>query len=334
MTPAVSILVPIYNVSNFIERCAHSLFQQTFDDIEYVFVNDCTPDDSVEKLQKVMEQYPNRKERIKIIHHEKNRGLAAARNTAIDNSTGKYIQHIDSDDWIELDMIETMYKKAEIEQADIVVSDIILEQNKHQIILTDIVVKNKEDNFRNMLVNKISYCSLVNKFVRKELYQLPDCRSVEGLNYAEDFYVSVRLYYHARKIAKIDKVFYHYDKTNENSITRNKSKTHFENVILFWKLLDDFLKEKQVYENYIEITEKGKLRLKIQLFFDTKEIALRYEYREMFAQEEKKYYKSLKFVEKTMFFCARRKYLLWITQIIRTLLIIKSKFHYRIPKIL
>ncbi len=128
MTPAVSILVPVCNVSDYIERCAHSLFQQTFYDIEYVFVNDCTPDDSIEKLQKIIEQYPNRKPFVKIIHHDKNRGVAAARNTAIDNSSGKYLQHIDSDDWVELDMIETLYNKAETEQADIVVSDILMEK--------------------------------------------------------------------------------------------------------------------------------------------------------------------------------------------------------------
>ncbi|MDR0829587.1 MAG: glycosyltransferase, partial [Prevotellaceae bacterium] len=112
MTPAVSILVPIYKVSAYIERCAHSLFQQTFENIEYIFVNDCTPDDSIEKLQKIIEQYPNRKPFVKIIHHKKNRGLAETRNTALYNSTGKYIQHIDSDDYIELNMIEEMYKKA------------------------------------------------------------------------------------------------------------------------------------------------------------------------------------------------------------------------------
>ena len=206
MTPAVSVLVPVYNVSNFIERCAHSLFQQTFEDIEYIFVNDCTPDNSIEKLQKVMEQYPNRKERIKIVHHEKNRGLAAARNTAIDNSSGKYIQHIDSDDWIEPGMIEQMYNKAEAEQADIVVCDFIIEKKNKKEYCSDFVPQKQEDYFL-AAVSRKAYASLINKFVARRLYENPECRPVEGLNVSEDRQVSTRLYFYARKIAKIDTCF-------------------------------------------------------------------------------------------------------------------------------
>ena len=96
----VSILVPIYGVERFIERCARSLFEQTYPNIEYVFVNDCTADRSVEILKELVEDYPGRKDAVKIISHEKNRGLAAARNTALENATGVFICHVDSDDWV------------------------------------------------------------------------------------------------------------------------------------------------------------------------------------------------------------------------------------------
>ena len=145
--PAVSVLVPVYNVSKYIERCAHSLFQQTFDDIEYVFVNDCSPDDSIKKLQKVIEQYPNRKKRVQIIHHDKNRGASVSRNTCLENSTGKYIQFIDSDDWIESDMIETMYNKAETESADIVVCDFVIEKANTKEFCRDFVPLHQEEYF-------------------------------------------------------------------------------------------------------------------------------------------------------------------------------------------
>ena len=68
----VSILVPVYGVEKYIERCARSLFEQTYDNIEYIFVDDCTKDRSIEILQKVLEDYPNRKNQVKILHHEKN----------------------------------------------------------------------------------------------------------------------------------------------------------------------------------------------------------------------------------------------------------------------
>ena len=83
MNILVSILVPIYNVENFIEKCSVSLFEQTYKNIEYVFVNDCSPDHSIEVLEKVAKNYPNRINSIKIINHDVNKGLAGARNTAI-----------------------------------------------------------------------------------------------------------------------------------------------------------------------------------------------------------------------------------------------------------
>jgi len=286
--PAVSILVPIYNVSNFIERCAHSLFRQTFENIEYVFVNDCTQDDSIEKLQKVIEQYPHRKEWVKIIHHEKNRGLAAARNTAIDNSTGKYIQHIDSDDWIEPDMIEQMYNKAETEQADIVVCDFIIEKKNTKEYCRDFVPSKQEDYFFTAISCK-GYGYLWNKFVSRRLYEIPECRSVEGLNVLEDRQVSTRLYFHAQKIVVINTCFYHYDKSNNNAITASKTKMHYENIILFHKLLEDFLIEKGLWEKYKQYVDWSKATLKIQLFLTTKEYKLRKKYGNLYRDVELKY---------------------------------------------
>ena len=103
----ISILVPIYGVEHYIERCARSLFEQTYPDIEYVFVDDCSSDQSIAVLEKVMEDYPLRKPHVKIIHHERNKGLSAARNTALEASAGDYVMHVDSDDYIEKTLIKT-----------------------------------------------------------------------------------------------------------------------------------------------------------------------------------------------------------------------------------
>lgn len=77
----VSVIIPIYKTEKYIERCAISLFEQTLKSIEYIFINDYTPDNSIQLLENVLKRYPNRISDIKIINHEKNRGLAAARNT-------------------------------------------------------------------------------------------------------------------------------------------------------------------------------------------------------------------------------------------------------------
>jgi glycosyltransferase involved in cell wall biosynthesis len=122
--PKVSIVVPIYGVEKYIERCARSLFEQTFDDIEYIFVNDSTKDASIEVLQTVIEEYPHRKNQIKILHHPENRGLPQARKTGILAAKGDYIINFDSDDWVEHTIIEVVYTKASQDKADIVVCDI------------------------------------------------------------------------------------------------------------------------------------------------------------------------------------------------------------------
>ena len=102
--PKVSVIVPIYKVEPFIERCARSLFEQTLDDIEYIFVNDCTPDKSMEVLSRVLEDYPGRKEQVRIITMPVNSGLPKVRRAGLEVASGDYIIHCDSDDWVDRTM--------------------------------------------------------------------------------------------------------------------------------------------------------------------------------------------------------------------------------------
>ena len=119
----VSVIIPIYNVSRFIERCACSLMQQTLNEVEYIFVNDATPDNSMELLRGVIARYPARAAQVKIVEHEHNKGLPAARNTGLAAATGEYIFHCDSDDFVEPEMLEHLYNAAKEKDADIVWCD-------------------------------------------------------------------------------------------------------------------------------------------------------------------------------------------------------------------
>ena len=161
----VSVLVPVYNVSKFIERCLHTLFSQTYDNIQYIFVNDCTPDQSIEIIQKVLNKYPQRKEHVKIINHDKNRGLAAARNTGIENAGGEYVLHIDSDDYIELDMVELMFGKAKEEDADIVVCDFNIKWKKTQKIASQHFTD--KDQYLRDILNTKAMTRAVKKLLKK-----------------------------------------------------------------------------------------------------------------------------------------------------------------------
>ena len=104
----VSIIIPVYNVSDYVERCINSVIHQTYTDLECIIVDDCTPDDSIEKCEKLIAEY-NGPICFKILHHEKNRGLSAARNTGIDAATGEYVYFLDSDDHIIPECIQLMY---------------------------------------------------------------------------------------------------------------------------------------------------------------------------------------------------------------------------------
>ena len=103
----VSIIIPVYNVSDYVEHCLQSVMVQTYTDMECIIVDDCTPDDSIEKCERMIAEY-NGPIAFKILHHERNRGLSAARNTGIDAAAGEYVYFLDSDDWIIPECIQLM----------------------------------------------------------------------------------------------------------------------------------------------------------------------------------------------------------------------------------
>lgn len=245
----VSIIIPIYNVSRYIEKCVRTLFEQTFDDIEYVFVNDATPDNSIEILKHLIELYPNRKEQCKITHHHINKGSGAARNSGLEVATGDYIIHCDSDDWVEPTMISDMYNAAVAHDADIVSCDfqmIYKDGNVlfHAVDWTD----SKVDSLRNYI--RYDWTSMYNLLVRRKLYTENGIKFLGGYSFCEDFNVSVKLLYIAKKIVHLRKVLYNYNRQNVDSITRNlSSKTMNDEQVMYLDVID-FFKRRSAYSDY------------------------------------------------------------------------------------
>ena len=287
MTPKVSILVPVYKASKYIERCARSLFEQTFQDIEYIFVDDASPDNSIAILKNVLSEYPIRQKQVKILVNQKNEGVGVSRNIAIDNSTGEYISFIDSDDYIEPNTIEELYTFSILENVDIVVFNMEIQYHDHSEIISDSISADKDENLINVLTEKRSH-NLCNKFVKSNLYKMKECRIPAGLNYQEDFYVYVRLVYFAEIIRKLDKVFYYYDFRNSESLTKKMEKMHFENTVILWNSFDEFLTEKKLFEKYKLYLDYTKIHRKIRLMIDTNDFKLRKNYSDIFFDEEKR----------------------------------------------
>lgn len=229
MRPKVSVIIPVYNVEAYIEKCLHSLFEQTLDSLEYIFIDDCTPDKSIDIIEKVLESYPTRKNQVKIIHHKSNTGVGQARQDGINEATGEYIIHCDPDDWLDLDMYEKMYLKASQENVDIVICDYYESFDNKEIIKHLPFKENKEDVIKEIFKGYIpSY--LWNKLIKRENYYSIDPVFIEGLNFWEDVSVISRLIYNANSISFISQPLYHYYRQNNNSYTKNKNHNHSEEI--------------------------------------------------------------------------------------------------------
>jgi len=188
MKPKVSILVPVYNVSLYIERCLYSLFNQTFKDIEYIFVDDASPDDSMVKVKQIIEKIKseNKHLKTKIISHNTNLGLASTRISALKAATGNYILFVDSDDYIEPEMVETMYNKAIDTEADIAICDMYMEYADKTIYYNDYLSPEIEHCFRNIITNKNTSPSLCNKLIKSDLFQNSNLVFNTEIQYMED----------------------------------------------------------------------------------------------------------------------------------------------------
>lgn len=244
----VTVVIPVYGVEKYIERCARSLFEQSLDDIEYIFVDDCTKDNSLSILYRVMEDYPHRKAQTLVLHHGTNMGLPRARQTGILYATGEYVIHCDSDDWVEKNMYEAMYLKAVEYNADIIICDLIQNEDKYERCV-GANIKAKED-YQTGIFTKSVHCSTVNKLIRRELYENPITFPQE--NYAEDLALMGQLFYYAKKIVYYPRAFYHY-RYNPNSISRQKGieatlrafKQSCENA----RVVEQFYLEKRINKN-------------------------------------------------------------------------------------
>ena len=222
--PKVSVIVPIYNVEKYIEKCATSLFEQTLEEIEYIFVNDCTPDNSIRVLENVIERYPSRKDNVCIVHHNVNKGLTSARNSGLEIAKGEYIAHCDSDDWLDKDAYKKMYEKAKLHYADVCVCDmnILFPSCKIQMLTPQVGVS-KEDFIRKWIVSGMT--SLCSVFAAKDLYVEHGLSSPIDIIYCEDFHLTVRMLHFARRVVKVDEPLYNYNRLNACSLLNEMNPT-------------------------------------------------------------------------------------------------------------
>ena len=265
--PKVSVIVPIYNVSKFIERCARSLFEQTLNDIEYIFVDDCSPDDSIEILKRVLLDYPSRKECVSIIRHPVNKGLAEARNSGLSIATGEYIAHCDSDDYVAKEMYESLYNKAKKDDAEIVFCDFNFAYLDR--IIRYYAARPIDDHTAFVQSFIASSWTVVWNFIaQKDLYQIHHLHSPVGITYGEDFFLSVRLVHFAQRISIVEKPLYYYNQENNGSIMRSRNRASELSERKVYLDTIDFFKREGMLNQYERELSWRVLRNKQDLVLD------------------------------------------------------------------
>ena len=218
--PKVSVLIPVYNVEKYVERCILSVLNQTMQEgVEVIIVNDCTPDRSMEMIRKLLRTHLKENGMmVSIVEHEKNRGQAAARNTLMKYAIGDYTIFVDSDDYVEHDMLEKMYSKAVETDADIVMADFWNEHIDKHTYMSACYSESKRVLLGNVIRGKCN--NLWNKLIRRSLYIENNINWSEGYDMAEDYSVMVPLCFTAHKVVYIPSAYYHYVQYNLSSITK------------------------------------------------------------------------------------------------------------------
>lgn len=216
---AVSVIIPIFNVAKWISRCVESLMQQTIKDkIEFIFIDDCSRDNSVEIAKAVVRSYPNRHKQCVFIHHDKNLGLPAARNTGLKHSKGDYIFHCDSDDYVEPNMLELMIERVSETNADYVWCDWFLTFSDNERLMKQPKATTSRCALSAMLNGSLKY-NVWNKLVKRSLYIDNNIFFPENHSMGEDM-TMIWLLAKSNKVASINRPLYHYIRVNQNAISQ------------------------------------------------------------------------------------------------------------------
>lgn len=241
----VSVLVPFYNVEKYVGRCVESLFSQTYSNIEYVFVNDCTPDNSMDIINEYIDKF-NVRNKCVIINHEVNKGISASRNDCLDNATGDYILFIDSDDYIDKDMVELLVKAAIENNADISGCGYIEEYKDHSVEMPQRYTNDHTEMMRAITVLTIKGV-MWKLLIRRSVVEENQVRFIPDNTMVDDYLFCCQVFFYAKRFASVDKCMYHYIQYNPN----NYSKTREFNITSQAKAIvktEEFYKENGVYE--------------------------------------------------------------------------------------
>lgn len=222
MNSLISFILPVYNAESTLKRCLDSILNQSYCNYEVIIVDD----GSIDNSGKICDSYSLNDKRFRVVHTE-NAGVASARQLGVSLATGEYVIHIDSDDWIESNMLSDMMN--EISDADILVSDYY--NNKHgQTYVRQVDCTTSEELLEKIIKGEV-FGSLWHKLIRRNLYQNIEFNT--DLTFCEDQLLLFKiLTTYQCKVINLHQAYYHYE-CNEGSITQRTDRDYFDNKIKY-----------------------------------------------------------------------------------------------------
>src|SRR5699024_626530 len=241
--------------------------------MEYIFVDDCSTDDGIQAIHRLLENFPEKLEKSVFIRHEVNEGAAAARNSGLKHASGEYIGWVDSDDWIDSNMFEDMYVAAKENNADIVWTDFFNTYKEKENRITQKAPLDSKSIIQGLMEGEL-LGGMCNKLIRRRLFNDYKIKFLEGLNMCEDLRVCISLFFYGRRFFYLDIAPYHYIKHRDNSISSSNVRSSVinnewvENV----KGIEKFLIDKGLAEKMENSLLKLKLSPKKNLLINGRDV--------------------------------------------------------------
>ena len=311
--PLISVIVPVYNVEKHLKRCINSILSQTQADFELILIDD----GSTDKSGVICDEFATLDKRIQVFHKE-NGGAATARNFGFNKAKGKWIQFYDSDDWISPNALQLMYEKAIETKSEMVFCDFLMvwSDGNKRINATD-WSENKIKSLEKYIGSVWTCMWMI--LAKRSLYTANNLQSPTNITFCEDFHLSVRLAYYAKKVSVVHQPLYYYNQENNNSIMASInrgeriSKIQKEEIAVYLDIIH-FFQTHNNYQNYERAMSWRVLKAK-QFWVLKKETWNEYL---TLLPESKKYIWSCPFINrklKIMSWCLTHN-LRWITNVI------------------
>lgn len=245
-SPVLSVIVPMFNVEKYIERCVRSLMEQSLQNVEYIFVDDCSTDESVACMLRVLDEYPQRKDHVILYRMPSNSGTAQVRKTGIKLASGEYVIHCDSDDWVDVCMYENMYNKAIQDHCDIIISDFMEETSSTK-------TRRKCYGGNDLISDCLMYHGTLCCRMVKRCIAWDDRIVWPTENFAEDLVLSVQYSLLSKKYGYVEEPYYHYCRRDSSMLGGRKPEQVIEGQRSYYNnicTIKSVLKENKLLKKY------------------------------------------------------------------------------------